>query len=127
VLTARTVVDRLNPERLRAIAIEAAEQCGRTRLPRFGDPLKLGEWLESVRGQRLLFADETGGRPFLGALEPGPATLLVGPEGGFTPGEREAVLAAGATSVSLGPRILRAETAALAALSLYMAGAGDWR
>ncbi|WP_300973628.1 16S rRNA (uracil(1498)-N(3))-methyltransferase [Sphingomonas sp. LHG3406-1] len=129
VVTRRTVVERLNPERLRAIAIEAAEQCGRTRLPSWAEPQPLPAFLAAHRGG-LLFADETGGAPFAAeaaALPAGPAAILVGPEGGFMPEEREAILAAGARGVSLGPRILRAETAALAALSLYMAGAGDWR
>ena len=126
VITRRTVVDRLNLERLRSITIEAAEQCGRTRLPSLAEPLPL-ERLLSDRGGLILFADETGGMAFLEALQPGPCTILTGPEGGFTPDERERILAAGAWGVSLGPRILRAETAALAAISLYMAGAGDWR
>lgn len=126
VVTQRTVVERMNPERLAAIAIEAAEQCGRTRLPIIAEPVKLGHLLGS-REKLLLFADETGGRPMLEVLAPGAATILTGPEGGFTPDERELILRAGAVGVSLGPRILRAETAALAALSVYMAGAGDWR
>ena len=125
VVTRRTVVERLNPERLAAIAIEAAEQCGRTRLPLLLDPLPLAKLL--AQPGMLLFADETGGVPLLTACKPGPTTILIGPEGGFTPEERDAVLAAGATGIGLGPRILRAETAALAAATLYMAGAGDWR
>jgi 16S rRNA (uracil1498-N3)-methyltransferase len=126
VVTQRTVVERLNLERLAAIAIEAAEQCGRTVLPAIAEPIKLDALLASTIGT-LLFADETGGKPMLEVLRPGPATILTGPEGGFTPDERDAVLAAGASGISLGPRILRAETAALTAVSLYMAGAGDWR
>lgn len=126
VVTQRTVVERMNLERLGAIAIEAAEQCGRTRLPTIAEPVRLAKLLESLDGL-LLFADETGGQPMLKALVPGPATILIGPEGGFTPDERDRILAMGAVGVSLGPRILRAETAALAAVSLYMAGAGDWR
>ncbi|GAA4023283.1 16S rRNA (uracil(1498)-N(3))-methyltransferase [Sphingomonas swuensis] len=126
VVTQRTVVERFNPERLRAIAIEAAEQCGRTRLPEIGEPVKLAALL-GVHEGALLFADETGGAPMASVLVPGPATILIGPEGGFTPDERTAILGAGAVGVGLGPRILRAETAALAAVSLYMAGAGDWR
>ena len=125
VVTRRTVVERLNPERLAAIAIEAAEQCGRTRLPLLLDPLPLAKLL--AQPGTLLFADETGGVPLLTACKPGPTTILIGPEGGFTPEERDAVLAAGAIGIGLGPRILRAETAALAAATLYMAGAGDWR
>lgn len=126
VITHRTVVERLNPERLLAIAIEAAEQCGRTRLPELLAPLKLDVLLSAPPGA-ILFADETGGAPLASAARPGPATILIGPEGGFTPEERGRILEAGAAGVGLGPRILRAETAALAAVSLYMAAAGDWR
>lgn len=126
VITHRTVVERLNPDRLTAIAIEAAEQCGRTRLPLLLSPVKLDAFLAAPPG-RILFADETGGAPLVTAALPGPATILTGPEGGFTPEERDRILAAGATGVGLGPRILRAETAALAAVTLYMAAAGDWR
>jgi 16S rRNA (uracil1498-N3)-methyltransferase len=126
VITHRTVVERLNPERLAAIAIEAAEQCGRTRLPEILAPLKLDALL-SQPPSGILFADETGGAPLATAAQPGPATILIGPEGGFTPDERDRSLAAGAIGVGLGPRILRAETAALAAVTLYMAAAGDWR
>lgn len=129
VVTRRTVAPRPNLERLALIAIEAAEQCGRTRLPVLEEPTDLAALLAS--GNRtLLFADETGGAPLAAtaaALPPRPVTLLVGPEGGFMPEERAAILAAGATAVSLGPRILRAETAALAALAVHMASAGDWR
>ena len=74
------------------------------------------------------FADETGGAPTSEAMTPGPAAILIGPEGGFTPEERELVRAhPRAVAISLGPRILRAETAAVAALTAYMALAGDWR
>jgi 16S rRNA (uracil1498-N3)-methyltransferase len=125
VITQRTVVERLNLERLRSIIIEAAEQCGRTKLPLLSEALKL----DRLPGGEttLLFADETGGVPMADALTNGPTTILIGPEGGFTHDERERILSAGAVGVSLGPRILRAETAALAAVSLYMAGVGDWR
>jgi 16S rRNA (uracil1498-N3)-methyltransferase len=126
VITHRTVVERLNPDRLLAIAIEAAEQCGRTRLPELCPPLKLDALLAAPPG-RILFADETGGEPLVQVAAAGPTTILTGPEGGFTPEERTRILASGATGVGLGPRILRAETAALAAVALYMAAAGDWR
>jgi 16S rRNA (uracil1498-N3)-methyltransferase len=76
---------------------------------------------------RILFADETGGRPLIDVAQPGPATILTGPEGGFTPEERDRILAAGAIGIGLGPRILRADTAAAAAVALWMATAGDWR
>ncbi|MEO7240114.1 MAG: RsmE family RNA methyltransferase, partial [Sphingomicrobium sp.] len=79
-------------------------------------------------GRTLYFADETGGESIADAFAPGPATILTGPEGGFTDEERAAIRAAPhARAISLGPRILRAETAALAALAAYMALAGDWR
>ena len=131
VITRRTIVDRLNPERLRAHMIEAAEQCGRTALPAFAEPVKLAALLRDWPVDRtLFFADETGGLPFhdAAAAQPGPAAILIGPEGGFLPEEREAIRAfPRAVGISLGPRILRAETAALAAVALWMAAAGDWR
>ncbi len=126
VLTRRTVAERVNLERLRSIAIEAAEQCDRTALPEIADPVKLDALLKNWPADRaLLFADETGGAPLAEAAKAGPSALLIGPEGGFTDEERVAIRAVG-TPVALGPRILRAETAALAALSLWMAAAGDW-
>jgi 16S rRNA (uracil1498-N3)-methyltransferase len=125
-LTRRTVVDRLNLDRLRAHSIEAAEQCERTALPEFAEPMKLEKQLAAwPEGRSLFFADEAGGEPFRPA--PGPAAILVGPEGGFTDDERSAIRALPqARPVTLGPRILRADTAALAAVSLWMASAGDW-
>jgi 16S rRNA (uracil1498-N3)-methyltransferase len=129
VITQRTIVDRVKLERLEAIAIEAAEQCGRTRLPEIAEPVKLDALLKSRDAARTLyFADENGGEAVSSAFRPGPALLLTGPEGGFTDEERAAIRAAsGSIAISLGPRILRAETAALAALATYMALAGDWR
>lgn len=127
VLTQRTVVDRVRLDRLEAIAIEAAEQCGRTRLPEIAEPLPLARLLER-NGRRLYFADEGGGEPAASSFTAGPATILTGPEGGFTDNERASIRAVpSAVPISLGPRILRAETAALAALAAYMALAGDWR
>jgi len=127
VVTRRTVVERLNLQRLRAHTIEAAEQCERTALPELAEPAKLDALLKSWPADRILwFADEGGGEPF--APAPGPAAILIGPEGGFTDEERSAIRALPqARPVSLGPRILRADTAALAAISLWMAAAGDWR
>ena len=128
VLTRRTVVDRLNLTRLRAHAIEAAEQCERTALPGLAEPAKLGAVLKDWPVDRILyFADEAGGEPLAAAAAPGPAAILVGPEGGFTDEERAAIRAvASARPVSLGPRILRADTAALAAVGIWMSVAGDW-
>jgi 16S rRNA (uracil1498-N3)-methyltransferase len=129
VLTQRTVVERVKLERLESIAIEATEQCGRTRLPEIAEPLSLKQLLASRDEERALyFADESGGEPAAQAFKKGPALLLTGPEGGFTDEERAAVRAArNSVAISLGPRILRAETAVLASLSAYMALAGDWR
>jgi 16S rRNA (uracil1498-N3)-methyltransferase len=129
VMTQRTVAERVRLDRLQSIAIEAAEQCGRTRLPEIDEPLPLPRFLaDRNSARRLYFADETGGDPAAQAFEPRPSLLLTGPEGGFTDDERAAIRAAeNAVAISLGPRILRAETAALAALSTYMAVAGDWR
>ncbi len=130
VITRRTIVDRLKPDRLRATMIEAAEQCGRTALPVIEEAMKLDALLTGwPAGRTLFFADENGGesatKSFL--TRPGPAALLIGPEGGFDETERGAIRALSqAVPVSLGPRILRAETAAIAALSVWMAAAGDW-
>jgi 16S rRNA (uracil1498-N3)-methyltransferase len=129
VITQRTIAERVKLERLEAIAIEAAEQCGRTLLPAITAPTPLKQFLaQRDPARRLYFADEGGGESALDTLERGPAVILTGPEGGFTDDERVLVRAApNAVPVSLGPRILRAETAALAALAAFMAVAGDWR
>ena len=128
VMTRRTVAERVKLERLLGIAIEAAEQCGRTALPQIGEPTSLDRFLATGRsGRRLYFADEQGGEPAAQAFERGPAAILIGPEGGFTDEERELVRAApDSVAISLGPRVLRAETAGLAAAGLFMAVAGDW-
>ena len=125
-ITRRTIVDRLNLGRLRAHVIEAAEQCERTSLPELAEPQKLDAILKVWPEDRpLYFADEAGGEPFAPAR--GPAAILIGPEGGFTDEERAAIRALlQARPVSLGPRILRADTAALAAITLWMGAAGDW-
>jgi 16S rRNA (uracil1498-N3)-methyltransferase len=127
VMTQRTVAERVKLERLQVIATEAAEQCGRTRLPQIEEPQSLAALLKT-EGRTLYFADENGGGPPASAFKPGAATILIGPEGGFTEQERAAIRGVShAVPISLGPRILRAETAALAALAAYMAVAGDWR
>ncbi len=130
VLTRRTVVDKLNEERLRAHMIEAAEQCDRTALPELASPVRLDTLLADWPATRaLFFADETGGVPAFPAMQAraGPAAVLVGPEGGFDPSERDAIRALPqAVGVTLGPRILRADTAAAAVVALWMAAAGDW-
>jgi 16S rRNA (uracil1498-N3)-methyltransferase len=128
VMTRRTVAERVKIDRLRAIAIEAAEQCGRTRLAEIAEPLPLDRLLGERDPRRILyFADENGGEPVAAAFRPGPALILTGPEGGFADEERAAIRASpNSVAISLGPRILRAETAALAALAAFMTVAGDW-
>lgn len=130
VATRRAVVDRLNLDRLRAHMIEAAEQCARTALPELHDLTGLESLLGAWPADRhLFFADEEGGTPIAAAIaaRPGPAAILIGPEGGFDADERALIRALpAAVPVSLGPRILRADTAAAAALSVWMALAGDW-
>ncbi len=133
VLTERTVVRNVNLERLRANAVEAAEQCECLTVPEIREPVSLrgllGDWPET-RG--LVFCDEGGRRPALEALESakGQGTawaILTGPEGGFSDAERALILARPRTlPVSLGPRIMRADTAAVAALALFQASLGDW-
>ena len=129
VLTQRTVVDKLNLDRLQAHMIEAAEQCGRTALPVVAAPVPLAALLTAwPAGRTLIFADETGGAPMAAAMPAlrGPAAILIGPEGGFTPDERAAIRAvASAVPISLGPRILRADTAAAVAVGVWQALAGD--
>ena len=130
VVTRRCVADKLNGERARRILTEAAEQCARTALPEVREAISLDALLKEWPEDRaLFFADEEGGEPALAAFASGgdKAAILTGPEGGFDPAEREAIRAhPQARAISLGPRILRGETAAIAALSLWMAAAGDW-
>lgn len=131
VVTHRTQVQHVRMDRLDAIAIEAAEQTGRLDVPMIDEPVKLAELLDGREsGRRLMFCDETGGAPAAAALAEaggGPWTVLIGPEGGFSPEERERLRALPfTTAVSLGPRILRADTAAISALTLWQAAVGDW-
>ncbi|WP_426042910.1 16S rRNA (uracil(1498)-N(3))-methyltransferase [Brevundimonas sp. TWP2-3-4b1] len=128
-VTQRTNVEHIRLDRLDAIAIEAAEQTGRLDVPTVDDPEKLAAILDGWDGaRRLMFCDETGGAPVAAAVtEPGPWAILIGPEGGFSPEERERLRALPfTTAVSLGPRILRADTAAIAAMTLWQAAVGDW-
>jgi 16S rRNA (uracil1498-N3)-methyltransferase len=131
VLTQRCVADKLNLERAQAILIEAAEQCARTALPELVAPVKLEALLKDWPDDRaLFFADELGGDPAAAAFvaDTGPTALLTGPEGGFDEAERTAVRALPqARTISLGPRILRGETAALAGTALWMGLSGDWK
>lgn len=147
VVTERTAAPKPNLERLRAIALEAAEQCGRLSVPSVDEPVRLPALLERwPDGARLLFCDEAGdepgaewggraGRaaPLLEALNAVDSKshewgVLTGPEGGFSPEERQQLRAKSfVTAATLGPRILRADTAAIAALALWQAALGDWR
>ncbi len=133
VLTHRTIVRRVNVERLRANAIEAAEQAGRVSVPEVREPVDLPRLLADwPNGRRLLFCDEAGAAPAIAdALDEAPAgpwAILTGPEGGFDPAERAALRAKPfVVPASLGQRILRADTAALAALAVWQSVKGDWR
>jgi 16S rRNA (uracil1498-N3)-methyltransferase len=135
VRTARTVVDRVNQERLAANAREAAEQTERLSVPVCHPLVGLADLIAAwPAGRRLLFCDESGaGAPIAAALDAAranracPWAVLTGPEGGFTPAEAEALRAVpGALGVGLGPRLLRADTAALAALACWQSVLGDW-
>ncbi|HEY0525700.1 MAG TPA: 16S rRNA (uracil(1498)-N(3))-methyltransferase [Stellaceae bacterium] len=135
VLTERSVVDRVNVERLAAHAVEAAEQCERLDVPPVYQPQRLDRLIASwPAGRRLLLCDETGAAPPLAqallaepAWRSDPAAVLTGPEGGFAETELDALRKLPfVSSVGLGPRVLRADTAALAALSVFQALAGDW-
>lgn len=130
VLTRRCVADKLNPERAQAIVTEAAEQCARTALPEVAPPTSLDALLDQHgEGRTFYFADEMGGEPAARAFaeRAAPAAILLGPEGGFDDSERDRLRRHPAVKpISLGPRILRGETAAIASLALWMAVAGDW-
>jgi 16S rRNA (uracil1498-N3)-methyltransferase len=135
VMTRRTQASRVNLDRLRANAIEACEQCGVIWIPEIVAETPLEKALSQWPAERLLiFCDEDAPladplEALAGAGEPGqPCALLIGPEGGFDEAERAAILSAPkVVRLSLGPRILRADTAAVAALALIQARLGDWR
>jgi 16S rRNA (uracil1498-N3)-methyltransferase len=136
VLTRRTQVHRLNMDRVRANCIEAAEQCGVLWLPEIEEPCSLETVLTGWSSTaRLIFCDEDApvadpltALSSIGALEGVPVAVLIGPEGGFDDAERTALMQVkGAVAISLGPRILRADTAAVAALAIIQAALGDWR
>ncbi len=132
VFTRRTQASRVNLERMRANAIEAAEQCGVLALPEIGEPAPLARIVADwPAGRTLVFCDEDAAvadpLAALAAAE-GPLAVLVGPEGGFDEAERALLLRVpSAIRLSLGPRILRADTAAIAALAVVQATKGDWR
>lgn len=133
VTTERTNADHARIDRLEAIATEAAEQTGRLDVPRILAPAPLTRVLDAQPGEgRLIFCDEAGDAPplleILGGQAAGHLAVLIGPEGGFSASERAGLRSrSGVIAVSLGPRILRADTAALSALTLVQAVLGDWR
>jgi 16S rRNA (uracil1498-N3)-methyltransferase len=129
VITRRTIVARVNAERMTANAIEAAEQSGRLSVPEIREAVNLEKLPASwPKDRQLYFCDEGGdAKPLAQAAQPGPAAILTGPEGGFDPAEHEMLRALSfVTPVTLGPRILRADTAALAALAIWQSVRGDW-
>lgn len=133
VLTRYTIADRVNAARMRSNVIEAAEQCGILRIPEIAGPVKLTTLMDEwPSGRRLIFCDEAAALASpIAALEPlqgQPCDVLVGPEGGFADFERERLLAhPSVVAISLGPRIMRADTAAIAVLALLNSVIGDWR
>ena len=133
IFTRRSQTRRVNSERLRAHAIEAAEQCGRLEVPQIASPCPLDKALAAwPQGRRLLICDPEAARPVAAALADGggdaPWAILIGPEGGFTPDERRLLAThAAAVPAHLGTRTLRAETAVAAALACWQALAGDWQ
>ncbi|WP_116086386.1 16S rRNA (uracil(1498)-N(3))-methyltransferase [Tropicimonas sp. IMCC34011] len=132
VLTDFTASERVRTDRLQAHAVEAAEQCGGTFVPEVAEPVRLSDLLADWPAERrLMFCDETlaeGGSGALPDAERGaPWAIVIGPEGGFSEAERARLAGLGsAFPVRLGPRILRADTAAVAALTLWQSTLGDW-
>lgn len=131
VITQRTIAERVNLERMRANVIEAAEQCNLVFVPELTEPVKLTQLLTQwEQGRALVYCDETAAiaNP-VDALKPlhAPAAVLIGPEGGFTVDEKRLLTSLPfVTAISLGPRIMRADTAAVAAMTLVQAMLGDW-
>lgn len=136
VMTRRTIVDRVKTGRMVANATEAAEQCERLNVPTVGEPIKLKKLLaEWPLERKIMFCDEDlSGTPAHAALaasddktNTAPWAILIGPEGGFDAQERDLIRKhPNCVTVSLGPRILRADTAAMAAISLWQSALGDW-
>ncbi|ABL68736.1 MULTISPECIES: 16S rRNA (uracil(1498)-N(3))-methyltransferase [Paracoccus] len=131
VQTDHTNSERIRQDRLQAHAVEAAEQCGGTHVPEVCDLVPLSRLLDGWdAGRRILWADEAlaGPAQVLSGLPRGPWAILIGPEGGWSESERKRLSAMDCvTRIALGPRILRADTAAVASLALWQASLGDWR
>ncbi|WP_404989693.1 16S rRNA (uracil(1498)-N(3))-methyltransferase [Brucella pseudogrignonensis] len=133
VVTQHTQVPKLGTDRIKANAIEAAEQCGVLAIPECRDALRFDRFLEQWdQSRRLIFCDEghetDDPLTVLSNLKPGPYAVLIGPEGGFSESERQQLRSLPfVTAIPLGPRILRADTAAVAALTLVQAVLGDWK
>jgi 16S rRNA (uracil1498-N3)-methyltransferase len=132
VITRRTIVERVNLDRMRANAVEAAEQSGRLSVPEIAEPIDLAKLIPQLNAaRRVMFCDEAGDAPSavaaLAMIGPAPWAILTGPEGGFDPAERELLRRQSfVVPVSLGPRIMRADTAALAAIAVWQSTVGDW-
>ncbi len=131
VITHRTIVERVNSDRMAANAIEAAEQSGRLTVPEIAPPIALDKVFATWTANRqVMYCDEGGAPPAVAGLARagrGPWAILTGPEGGFDGVEREMIRALKfVVPVSLGPRIMRADTAALAAITIWQATLGDW-
>lgn len=130
VQTRHTNSERIRQDRLQAHAVEAAEQCGATYVPEVTDLMHLDKLLSKwPEDRRLYWCDETAiGQPATLDPAPAPSAILIGPEGGFSTDEAAKLRAKpNVTPLSLGPRILRADTAAVAAVTLWQAASGDWR
>jgi 16S rRNA (uracil1498-N3)-methyltransferase len=131
-ITARTIAERVNLDRMRANVIEAAEQCNLVFVPEVLEPRNFASLIKTWDQNRaIIFCDETSTRAdprsALAQLKP-PAAVFVGPEGGFTEEERASLKSMpNVAAISLGPRIMRADTAAVAAMALVQATIGDWQ
>ena len=128
VLTEYSNTSRINLDRLQAHAIEAAEQCGGVYVPEISELRPLAKFLDTLGERRVIFCDEAQVGTSTSPQSAAPVAILIGPEGGFSEGERAHLSGLPNVEVlSLGPRILRADTAAVAALTLWQAAQGDWR